>query len=97
MGDYIYELKSPFSQATGNRDWHAGVTSPRTENFEEMDLRVTARGENTTRFFPYEIKSGVSGVERWFSFTFKDGEDMPFDGTGDELILICTLHYAVPK
>lgn len=97
MGNYVYERKSAFVRATGDRDWHANITSPRTENFEEIDLLVTAHGENTTTFFPYAIKSGIRGGERWFSFNFKDGAEKPFDGTGDEVILTCTLRYAVPK
>ncbi len=97
MGDYVLKFTSLFVRATGDRDWHANITSPRTEQFEELDLLVTARGANTTRFFPYAIKSGTRGGERWFSFNFKDGGDTPFDGTGDEITLFCTLHYAVPK
>jgi hypothetical protein len=96
-GDYKFELESAFSGATGNRDWHARVVSPRLEAFKEMDLRVELRGENTLRFAPYAIKCGIGADGRWFSFNFKDGAETPFDGSGEEITLFCTLIYEVEK
>lgn len=97
MAEYEYDLKSCFHRATGDRHWHANVTSPRPEAFREMELRVAARGENTTRFFNYSIKTESVGAGRHFSFTFQDGGESPFDGSGDEITLFCTLTYDVPK
>jgi hypothetical protein len=96
-GGYTFHLESAFARATGDRDWHARVQSPRLEQFQEMDLGVVMRGENSTRFFPYAIKSGIDGNGRWFSFNFKDGGDVPFDGTGDEIKLLCMLIYEAAK
>jgi hypothetical protein len=97
MAGYVFKLESKFARATGNRDWHATIDSPRSEPFREMELRVTARGENTNRFFPYAIKAGPHGAGLRFSYDFKDGGDVPFDGTGDEITLYCTLYYDAPK
>lgn len=97
MAGYEFEIESRFSRATGDRDWHATIDSPRPESFQEMDLRVTVRGENTTRFFPYAIKAACHGAGRRFTYDFKDGGETPFDGTGDEITLFCTLYYDAPK
>ncbi|MEQ1719460.1 MAG: hypothetical protein ABL907_26290 [Hyphomicrobium sp.] len=97
MGNYVFEGKSTFDRATGDRDWHANILAPHTEQYIDMELRVTERGSNTTRFFPYSIKSGIRGAERLYSFTLKDGGDTPFDGTGEDLILFCTLTFPVDK
>lgn len=97
MGNDVFKDKSIFYRATGDRDWHANIKAPRTEQFIEMELRVTERGANTTRFFPYSIKSGISGTDRVYSFTLKDGGDTPFDGKGEDLVLFCTLTFAVDK
>ncbi len=95
--DYKFELESAFSKATGDRDWHARIVSPRSELFREMDIKVTLRGANTLRFMPYAIKSGQGADGRWFSFNFKDAGEAPFDGSGEEIRLLCTLIYEVAK
>jgi hypothetical protein len=97
MGDYVFECSSTFDRATGDRDWHANILAPHTAQFIDMELRITERGKNTTRFFPYSIKSGILGTKRQYSFTLKDGGEIPFDGTGNELTLFCTLTFAVEK
>ena len=48
------KLESSFDRATGVRDWHATIKPTLAEHFQEMDLRVTVRGENTTRFNPMQ-------------------------------------------
>jgi len=97
VANYVFEDSSIFHRATGDRDWHAEILSPHTEQFIEMDLRITERGQNTTRFFPYSIKSGILGTKRQYSFTLKDGGKIPFDGVGKDLILFCALTFDVDK
>ena len=81
-GNYSFQLESAFSKATGDRDWHARIVSPRSELFQEMDIKVMLRGANTVRFMPYAIKSGQRADGRWFSFNFKDGGEAHSTGQG---------------
>ncbi len=97
MFDYKFELESPFSPGTNNRVWHAGIVSPRPEAFKEMEINVYVRGVQTGQFMVYAIKSGIAAGGREFSYNFQDYAAVPFDGTGDEIKLTCTLTYDVAK
>ena len=90
-----FSFESEFDRAEGDRDWHANFTSPRTDHFAEIDIRVELRGENTFRFNPYSVKTFLQAHGRHFSFSFKDWGDTPFDGEGREIRLFCTIKYPV--
>ena len=97
----VLTFKCAFAKAdgVGNLVWHSRFESPITEQLEEMDIAISIRGDQTNRFVPYAIKSGLSpsinGDVRTFSFNFSDACNPPFPPEqAADIEFVCTMFYA---